>query len=195
MIYDLRIIQKYMNQYLQAKQSEFIKTIEFFKKEIATLRTGRANPLVLDGIAAEAYGVKTPLNSLASITVADGRSIVIAPWDKSTLKEIEKAIVEADLGFGVVNEGGQLRLTVPPMTEENRKDLVKKLNEKMEEARIAIRQTRDEVKKAIEEAEDNKQMNEDDKFRFIKELDEEVTKRNEEIKGLHDKKEAEIMTV
>jgi len=184
-----------MNQYLQAKQSEFIKTIEFFKKEIATLRTGRANPLVLDGIAAEAYGVKTPLNSLASITVADGRSIVIAPWDKSTLKEIEKAIVEADLGFGVVNEGGQLRLTVPPMTEENRKDLVKKLNEKMEEARIAIRQTRDEVKKAIEEAEDNKQMNEDDKFRFIKELDEEVTKRNEEIKSLREKKEAEIMTV
>ena len=184
-----------MNNFLQSKQPEFIKTIDFFKKEIATLRTGRANPMVLDGIFAEVYGMKTLLKGLASITVADGRSIVVAPWDKNSLKDIEKAIVEADLGFGVVNEGGQLRLTVPPMTEENRKDLVKKLNEKMEESRIAIRQTRDEVKKAIEEAEEKKEMNEDDKFRFIKELDEEVTKRNEEIKVLREKKEAEIMTV
>jgi ribosome recycling factor len=184
-----------MNQYIQAKQSSLLKVIDFFKKDIASLRTGRTNPAILDGILVEAYGSKMPLVGLASINVPEGRSIVIIPWDKNLVKEVEKAVVAADLGINPVNEGAQIRLVVPPLTEENRHGLAKKLNEKMETARVALRQVRDEIKELIEAAFKNKSMSEDDKFRFFKELDEEVTSKNEELKRLKDKKEEEIMTI
>jgi len=184
-----------MNKFISAKQEDLSKAVDFFKKEINGLRTGRANPGILEGIQADAYGVKTPINGLASVTVQDGQCIVIAPWDKNVAKDIEKAIVEADLGLGVVNEGDKIRLTVPRMTEENRKDLVKKLNERMEKAKISVRQIRDEVKQDIEAAEEGKEIAEDDKFRFVKELDEFISKTNEEIKNIRDKKEEEIMTI
>ena len=184
-----------MNQFINNKQEEFIKAIDFFKKDIANLRTGRANPAVLDSIQVEVYGAKTQLNGLASITVPEARSIVVAPWDKNIIKDIEKAITSAGLGVSVVNEGDKLRLTVPQLTEENRLDLVKKLSEKMEAARVAVRQVRDEIKNNIEQAEENKEIAEDDKFKFIKELNEEIGKRNDELKEIRDGKEKEIMTI
>lgn len=184
-----------MNQYLQAKQSEFINALDFFKKEIGTLRTGRANPAVLDNVQVEAYGVMNPLNAVGNIAVADSRSILIAPWDKGVIKSIEKAIIEADLGLGVVNEGDKIRLTVPPLTEENRKDLAKKLNEKMEKVRVILRGARDNVKNLVEKAFDAKEISEDDKFRFMKELDEFSAKKNEELKDIRDRKEKDIMEI
>jgi ribosome recycling factor len=184
-----------MNVYVEMKKEEFDKAAAHFKKEISALRTGRANPNILEGISVEAYGAKTPLNGLSSISVPDGQSIVVSPWDKNILKEVEKAITDAGLGVGVVNEGDKIRLSIPKMTEENRRDLVKKLNEQMEEARITVRQVRDEIKNEIEEAEKNKEISEDDKFRFLKELDEESAGRNTELKALRDKKEGEIMTI
>ncbi len=184
-----------MNQYIELKQEEFNKGVEFFKKEISSIRTGRANPNILEGVQAESYGVKTPLNGLAAINVVDGQSITITPWDKNIIKEIEKAIIDADLGVGVVNEGDKIRITVPKMTEENRKELVKKLNEKKEEVRITFRKIRDGIKNSIEQAEKDKEIAEDEKFKFIKELDEEVGKWNDELKEIRDKKEAEIMTI
>ncbi|MBA3047726.1 ribosome recycling factor [Patescibacteria group bacterium] len=184
-----------MNQYTQSKQEEFNKAIDFFKKDIASLRTGRANPAMLDGVQVEAYGSKTPLNGLAGITVPEARSIVVAPWDKNVIKDIEKAIINFNLGVSVVNEGDKLRITVPQLTEESRRELVKRLNEKMEAARISIRQTRDEIKENIEQAEKNKEINEDDKFRFIKEMDEEVGRQNDEVKKIREGKEKEIMTI
>ncbi|PLX27435.1 ribosome recycling factor [Candidatus Parcubacteria bacterium] len=184
-----------MNQYIEAQKDEFSSALEFFKKEISNLRTGRANPNILEGVQAESYGVKTPLNGLASITVPDGQSILVAPWDKNIIKEIEKAIADADLGFSIVNEGEKIRLTVPKMTEENRLAIVKKLNEKNEETRIKFRKIRDEIKTAIEKAEKDKEITEDDKFLFIKELDEEVVKQNSALKDLRDKKESDIMTI
>ena len=113
-----------MNKYIEEKQDNFASVIEFFKKEISNLRTGRANPNILEGVQADNYGTKAPLNAMASITVPDGQSILLAPWDKNVIKEIEKAVVDADLGFGVVNEGDKIRLTIPKMTEENRLDIV-----------------------------------------------------------------------
>lgn len=184
-----------MNQYLVAKQADFVKIIDFFKKDIASLRTGRANPGVLDGILVEAYGAKTPLVGLASITVPEARSLVVSPWDKSIIKEVEKAITAAALGLNPVNEGAQIRLVVPQLTEENRRELAKRLSEKMETGRISLRQTRDEIKEAIEAAFKNKEISEDDKFRFVKELDEEVSRRNDELKKIKEKKEEEIMTI
>jgi len=184
-----------MNQYIEAKQGDFQKAIDFFKNEIASLRTGRANPSILSGVQVEAYGARSPINALANINVSDGQSMVVAPYDKNIIKELEKAIIEADLGLSAINEGDKIRLNVPQMTEENRKELVKKLNEKQEKARITIRQAREEIKEIIEKAFENKEISEDDKFRFIKELDEEVGKKNEELKKIRDMKEEEIMTV
>jgi len=184
-----------MNQYIESKRNDLVKVIDFFKKDISSLRTGRANPSILDGIMVEAYGAKTPLVGLASVSVPEARSIVISPWDKSVSKEIERAIVAADLGINPVNEGDKIRLVVPQLTEENRHELVKKLSEKMETARISLRKTRDEIKELIEAAFKNKGMSEDDKFRFFKELDEEIARLNDELKKIKDKKEEEIMTI
>lgn len=184
-----------MNQYIQTKQADFIKAIDFFKKDISSIRTGRANPSMLDGIFVEAYGTKTALVGLASINVPEARSIVVTPWDKTIAKDIEKAIAAANLGVNPVNEGDKIRLVVPQLTEENRKELVKKLNEKMETARIALRQIRDQIKDSIETAFKDKAMSEDDKFRFIKELDEETAKQNDALKNIKEKKEEEIMTI
>ncbi|MDD4900572.1 MAG: ribosome recycling factor [Patescibacteria group bacterium] len=184
-----------MNQYIQAKQNDLTKTIDFFKKDISALRTGRANPAILDGVLVEAYGAKTPILGLASVSVPEARSIVISPWDKSIIKDVERAIVAADLGINPVNEGDKIRLVVPQLTEENRHELVKKLSEKMEVSRISLRQTRDEIKELIEAAFKNKAINEDDKFRFFKELDEEISRKNDELKKIKDKKEEEIMTI
>lgn len=184
-----------MNQYIRTKQADFIKAIDFFKKDISSLRTGRANPAMLDNVYVDAYGTKTALVGLASISVPEARSIVITPWDKTIAKDIEKAITAANLGINPVNEGDKIRLVVPQLTEENRKELVKKLSEKMETARIALRQIRDQIKESIETAFKNKAMNEDDKFRFIKELDEEITGQNDALKSIKEKKEEEIMTI
>ena len=121
--------------------------------------------------------------------------MVVTPWDRSVLKDIEKSLIAADLGMGIVNEGDKLRLTIPALNEENRRELVKRLNEKMEESRIVLRQVREEVKNKIEAALTNKEISEDDKFRFAKELDDFLSKKNDELKSLRDKKEIEIMTI
>ena len=184
-----------MNQFIVERNEDFNKIKEFFKKDIGSLRTGRANPAMLDGIMVEAYGAKSPLNTLGNINVGDASSVTVSPWDKSVLKDIEKAIVGADLGVGVVNEGDKIRLTIPSLTEENRKDLIKKLSAKLEAARVENRRLRDDIKSKIEAAFDDNNVSEDDKFRYIKELDEEISKRNEDLKEIKDKKEAEIMTI
>lgn len=184
-----------MNDYINEKHVEFGNAIEFFKKEISTIRTGRANPGILDSVQVEAYGVMSPLNGVASISVPDGSSILVTPWDKNVLKDIEKAITEAALGLGVNNDGDKLRLSVPKMTEENRKDLVKLLNEKQEETRIVVRKVRDDIKTNIEGAEKEKEISEDEKFSYIKELDDEVGKINDNLKSIRDEKEKDIMTI
>lgn len=184
-----------MNSFLSDKQVDFEEILDFFKRDIATLRTGRANPAVLDNINVEAYGVLNPLNAVANISVADARSITISPWDKGVTKAIEKAIIEADLGLGVINEGDKVRLTVPALTEETRRETVKKLNEKMEKSRISLRQERETVRTAIEQAESAKELSEDEKFRAMKELDEFVAKKNEELKEMRDRREKDIMEI
>lgn len=184
-----------MNQYIQLKQSAFQKAIDFFKQDIAGLRTGRANPAILEKVSVEVYGTKTFINVLTNISVSDAKSIIVSPWDKSIIKNIEKAITEANLNVGIINEGDKIRITIPQMTEENRKELVKKLHEKMENTRIVIRQIRDKIKEEIEKAAKIKEITEDDKFQFIKELDEETRVQNKNLKEIADKKEKEIIII
>ena len=176
-------------------KEEFNKIIEHFKLEIGTLKTGRANPGMLDMVRVEAYGAMSPINQVASVTVQDARSLVIQPWDKSVLKDLEKAIVEANLNVSPVNDGERIRLNLPALTEETRKEVVKLLNHKAEESKIAIRMERDNVKDEIMEAEKNKEFGEDEKFSLLEDLDKKVGEYNETIKELVNKKEEEIMTV
>lgn len=176
-------------------KEEFDKALEHFKSELGTIKTGRANPAILDGVRVEAYGVPSPLNQVASVNVSDSRSLVIQPWDKSMLKEIEKGILESDLNINPVNDGEKIRINLPPLTEETRKETVKLLNHKAEDAKIAIRLIRDKVKDAIIEAEKAKEFGEDEKFRLLEELDKKVATFNSSIKELADKKEEEVMTI
>lgn len=176
-------------------QENFNKAIEHFKIEISTIKTGRANPVILDGIRVEAYGSMSPLNQVAGISVADARTLVITPWDKSVIKLIEKAILESDLKLNPNNDGDKIRINLPALTEETRKELVKLLNHKAEEAKIALRLIRDKIKDEILEAEKNKEFGEDEKFGLLESLDKEISKYNEEIKNLTVKKEEEIMTI
>ena len=184
-----------MNQFIDNQSADFQKAIDYFVKDIASLRTGRAHIGLLDNVSVEVYGSFSPINALANISVQDARCLVVTPWDRSILKDIEKSLIAADLGVGIVNEGDKIRLTIPALTEENRRELVKRLNEKLEEARIVLRQIREDIKNKIETAFNDKEISEDDKFRFIKDLDEFLVKKNDELKTLRDDKEVEIMTI
>jgi len=174
---------------------EFDKLVGFFKEELGTLRTGRANPAMVDKVMVEAYGSTMPLIQTATINLADAKSMTIEPWDKSILKDIEKSLIAANLGLGIVNEGNMIRLTVPMMTEENRKELVKQLGQKAEKTKINVRGLRDKVRDQIEQLEDKNEITEDDRYKLQEDLDELVKKYNEQIKEIADKKEQEIMTV
>ena len=176
-------------------QADFDKAFENLKSELTTLRVGRANPAMVENILVEAYGSKTPLKQVASITVPEARTILIQPWDKNIGKDIEKAIIAANIGLSPVNEGAQIRLSIPQLTEENRLELVKSLGEKLEKTRIGLRQIRDRVKDEITKQEKNKEITQDDKYNLQKKLDELVKKFNDQIKVLGEKKEQEIMTL
>lgn len=176
-------------------QSEFQQHLDHLKQEISTLRTGRAHPGILDSVQVEAYDVMQPLTSVASITVPDARSLVIEPWDKSILKAVETAIIKADLNLSPTVQGTQIRLALPAMTEESRKQLVKVLGEKIEDARKGIRQVRDEAKTAVQTAEKDGEMSEDAKYKLLEQLDKTAAGMNDRIKNIGDEKEQEIMTI
>ncbi|MBT5338296.1 ribosome recycling factor [Candidatus Falkowbacteria bacterium] len=183
------------NQYIEQHEGDFKKGNEHFEKELATIRAGRANPAMLENILVDAYGVKTPINQLSSISVPEARVMTVEPWDKNLLKEVEKAITYADLGVGVSGESTLVRVTVPQMTEENRKEMVRGMNEKLEAAKVAVRSVREKVKEAIISGEKSNEITEDDKYAYIKELDEKVQTLNKQLQELAEDKEKEIMSV
>ncbi len=184
-----------MNPYIQNNKHVFAKAIDHFKAELSHLRTGQANPELLDGLTVMAYETATPIKQLASITAPEPKLLLVQPWDKGLLKDIEKAILAANMGFAPVNDGEVIRIPMPPMTEENRKDLVKIVNAKAEEARIAIRHAREQIKELINTAETEKEISEDSKYTFLKQLDAYTTENNNLIKTMVDEKSTKIMTI
>jgi ribosome recycling factor len=184
-----------MNNFLESHKENFVKVIEHLKTELSSLRTGRAHPSLVENIVVDAYGVKTPIRGLANIIISDPKTLVVEPWDKSIIKEMEKAIQLANIGINPVNEGTKIRLSMPQMTEENRKEMIKILGQKLEQSRISLRSVRETVKDEIAAAEKDKKITEDEKFRFQEELEEFVKKHNDEIKTIGDKKEQELMTI
>jgi ribosome recycling factor len=183
------------NQFIEQKKAEFDLAIEHFKKEISSLRTGRAQSTLVENVMVEAYGSQTPLKQLASISVPEAKSISIEPWDKNLLKEIEKALNFSNLGLSIVNAGNKIITKVPLMTEENRKGLLKVLSQKLETAKISIRQIRDKVKESILAAEKNKEITQDDRYKYAADLDNYVTDINKKLESITKEKEEEIMTI
>lgn len=180
---------------LSDHQSQFQQAVDFLKSDIAALRTGRANPAVVENVMVEAYETRTALSGLAAISIPDARSILIDPWDKSILKAIEKAILEAKLGLNPSVQGQQIRISLPALTEETRKNLVKTLGEKLEHARKTVRNVRDDAKAAIQKAEKEKEISEDEKYKLLEQLDKTAAGFNDRIKHIGEEKEKEIMTI
>ncbi len=180
---------------LHPHNPEFQKTIEHLKSEISTLRTGRAHPALLDGVMVEAYDSRQGLAGLASINTPDARTLIIEPWDKSILKNIEKGIQEANLNLNPVVQGQQIRLTLPMLTEETRRGLVKILGEKMEQARKSVRNVREAAKADVLKGEKDGEINEDEKYKLLEQLDKTAAGMNERIKNIGEEKEKEIMTI
>ncbi len=184
-----------VNQILERSKPEFSKVIEHLKIELSSLRTGRAHPSLVENILVESYGVKTPIRGLANITVPDPKTLVIEPWDKSIIKEIEKAIQAAGVGINPINEGTKIRLSMPQLTEENRKEMIKILGQKLEQARIGLRNVREKIKEEINRAEKDKKISEDEKFRAQEALDKLIKEKNDEVKVIGEKKEQELLTI
>ena len=175
---------------INKKQPEFQKVIEHLRSELAGLRTGRASSSLVENIQAEFYGTPTPLMHMAQITIPEPRMIAIQPYDKNSLKDIEKAIQTSNLGINPVNDGTYIRLTIPQMTEERRKEIVKIVSQMAEKARVSVRNTREEVWKEIQ-----KITKEDEKLYGKEELQKVVDKYNDEIKKMSETKEKEVMTI
>ncbi|PIS05508.1 MAG: ribosome recycling factor [Candidatus Buchananbacteria bacterium CG10_big_fil_rev_8_21_14_0_10_42_9] len=184
-----------MNNIRQKASQAFDQAIEHLKTELSKIRTGRANPAAVEEILVDSYGVKLPIKQMATISVPEARCITIQPWDKNQIKEIEKAITTSDQGFNPVNEGELIRIVIPTLTEEARIEITKKMNEKLEQTKITIRQKRDALKEEIQKQEKDKHIGEDEKFTALEELDKVTKEYNDKIKEMGDKKEKEIMSI
>ena len=171
------------------------KNNDYFRDEIMTLNVGRATPSIIENIVVDYYGTPTPLKQIATISIPDSRNILIQPWDKSQLKEIEKAINTAQLGFNPMNDGETVRITIPQPTEERRKDLVKHLHSLLEKAKISLRNIREEAVKEIKRMEKDKETGEDERFTKQDEIQKIVDEYGGKLEEETEKKEKEIMTV
>ncbi|MEA2006654.1 MAG: ribosome recycling factor [Patescibacteria group bacterium] len=183
------------NEDMQIIRLELEGAVEFFQEELINIRTGRANPLLVEDLEMEYYGSKTPLKQVASISVQDARTIVITPWSKDSLVDIEKAVSESDLNLNPVNDGNVIRLVFPQLTEERRMELVKVMKKKTEEARIKVRKVREDAWDGIQKKEKDGKISEDDKFRQKDSLQGIIDEFNKKIEQLSDKKEEEVMQV
>ena len=183
------------NQQIKDAKQRMDKTIEAFRGEIAKIRTGKATTALLDGIKVDYYGTPTPLSQVGNVSVLDAHTISITPWDKSMVQIIDKAILASDLGLNPISDGTNLKIPIPPLTEERRKDLVKLVKKFGEEAKVALRNVRRDANDHLKKMEKDKKMTEDELKEAEKEsqklTDEHITKIDELIKH----KEKEIMEV
>ena len=162
-------------------------------KEYNQLNIGRASPMVLDGVTVESYGSYVPLKNVASVSIEDPKTLRIAPWDKSQVKGIEKAIVASNMGLSVVTDENGIRVIFPQLTTETRQTLVKVLKEKLEEQRITVRKERERVWDAIQAEEKAAKMTEDEKFRAKEELQKIIDQTNQKLEEIFEKKEKEVL--
>ncbi|KOA20865.1 ribosome-recycling factor [Clostridium homopropionicum DSM 5847] len=181
-----------IKEIIQKSEEKMDKTISILKKELATMKAGKANPTMLDRISVEYYGSETPINQLAGISSPEPRVLLIQPWDKASLKSIEKAILQSDLGINPSNDGNVIRLIVPELTEETRKQIVKKVKKSGEDGKVAIRSIRRDANDKIKNLKKENEITEDEAQsaeesmqkltdKFIKKIDEVVIEKEKEV--------------
>ncbi len=184
-----------MKEVLNNAKDKMEKTLKVLASDFAAIRAGRANPAVLDRITVDYYGSQTPINQMAAISVQDARVLVIQPWDKSSLKAIEKAIQASDLGINPQNDGAVIRLTFPQLSEERRKDLTKDIRKLGEDSKVAVRSIRRDANDKIKTMKKNGDVTEDD----VKQFDKDIQKLTDKYIALVDDqvavKEKEILSV
>ncbi len=184
-----------MDEILENADLKMNKCTEILKKEFGSVRAGRALPSLLDKISVDYYNTSTPLNQLATITAPEARLLLIQPWDKNIIGEIEKAIMKSDLGLTPNSDGSVIRLAIPQLTEERRKELVKVIRKKAEESKVAVRNVRREANDLLKAEEKGSKITEDE-LRIAQEEINDITKKNiEEIDKALETKEKEIMEV
>src|SRR5579864_1896182 len=171
------------------------KAVEDFRKELAGVRTGRANVSILDSIRVDYHGTPMPVNQLGTVTVPDPMSILISPWDPSAVPMIDKAIRSADLGLNPTNDGKIVRVPIPPLTEDRRKEIVKHLHKVLENHRTAVRNIRRDVKEAVDKLEKDKKISQDEQKRTLDELEKLTHSETKKIEDLSAVKEKEILEV
>ncbi len=171
------------------------KAIHSLKKDLTTIRTGRANSSLLDKISVDYYGVQTPLNQMANISTPDARTLSIQPWDKSIINEIEKTILKSDLGLTPANDGTVIRLNIPMLTEERRKELTKVVKRMGEDSKVAIRNIRRDVNVELKKLEKDKELSEDEARRTHDDIQKITDKYIADIDEIANQKENEIMEV
>ncbi|MDO9534081.1 MAG: ribosome recycling factor [Bacillota bacterium] len=184
-----------MEEIFKNTEMKMEKSVEVFKKELSTLRAGRAVPTLLDRVIVNYYNNPTPLNQMATISAPEPRLLLIQPWDKSIIGEIEKAILKSDLGLTPNNDGNVIRLSVPQLTEERRKELVKTVRKKAEDAKVAIRNIRREANDLLKAGEKSGRISEDN-LRIAQDEIQDLTKKEiEKVEQITDLKEKDIMEV
>lgn len=171
------------------------KSIDFLESELSNIHTGRASVSLVDDILVNAYGSKQQLKQVANITIPEARQILIQPWDKSVVGQIESAIRESDMGFNPVNTGDVIRINIPELTEERRRDYVKLAKERAEEARVGIRNTRSEAWNAIKKAKGDGEIGEDDMYHGEAEIQKLVDLYNKKVEEVFNLKEKELLEV
>ncbi len=171
------------------------KAIEALRRELQTIRTGRATPALLDRVTVEYYGTPTPLNQLATVTAPEPRLLTVKPWDKGALPLIEKALQRSEMGFNPSNDGQLIRIPIPALTEERRRDMVKMVKHKVEECRVAIRNVRRDVMHDLKEMENEKMISEDEHKRGNEKIEDLVHKYIREAEHIGDDKEREVLEV
>lgn len=176
-------------------EQQMEKTIEALKYEFGTIRAGRANASMLDKVRVDYYGTPTPINQMAAIAVSEGRILTITPWDKSSLHSIEKAIADSDVGIAPSNDGSVIRLTVPQLTEERRKELAKKASKASETFKVRIRNERRDSNDKIKKLEKAGELTEDDAKKATEEVQKLTDKYIKKIEELTAEKEKDIMAV
>ncbi|HBT63964.1 MAG TPA: ribosome recycling factor [Ruminococcaceae bacterium] len=184
-----------MNTIISYAEEKMNKTTNVLVNEYASIRAGRANPAVLDKVTVEYYGVPTPVNQLAAVSVPEARTLLIQPWDKSSLKAIEKAIQTSDIGINPQNDGGAIRLNFPPLTEERRLELVKGVYKHAEDGKIAIRSIRRDAIDKLKEMKKKSEITEDDLKSAEKKAQDLTDRFCKEIDGIAAQKEKEILEI
>ena len=184
-----------MQDAVKESESKMLKAIEVLKRNFAGVRTGRANPALLDHVNVNYYGAAVPLKQLASVSVPEPRQLLITPYDKNASPEIEKAILTSDLGINPKREAGAIRLMLPEPSEERRKELVKKVKKEAEEAKVAVRNVRREANESLKKQKSKKEITEDDEKVLDKKVQDLTNKYCAEIDKLLSAKEKEIMEV